>query len=294
MNTPEHIIFTDSVIGVGCARVVDAVQKATNQQRVAKLLDLHHPVRREANLSAFYNETQILRHLHTIPNDCIIRLEESCIINNTAVVILERMDGDLLDLILSGQLDVHQRLSIFYQVCLAAQFCHDNNIAHLDLKPDNILCSLEPAAVKLTDFGTSQEMQHGRVFNVHGTLYYNAPEVLQQDRTGVDGVKADIWSLGITLHVLLSGTWPISSEDPEEIRALMSSGRLSFSECLTKDQFRFLSRLLQFNPVNRPTLQQILESEFLRPYAPKVGSENARKKSAPRRILHWFSSSRVK
>ena len=98
--------------------------------------------------------------------------------------------------------------SIIKQVLSAVSFLHSRNIAHRDIKPDNILFESNDALnVKLLDFGNSRQMGKNEAMRgVYGTAYYVAPEVLQGDYDE----KCDIWSIGIILYMLLSGNPPFN------------------------------------------------------------------------------------
>merc|ERR1711900_67858 len=99
------------------------------------------------------------------------------------------------------------------------------------------------------DFGGSQFVSGtDMVFSVRGTMHYNAPEVFTQTDEGIDGKMADIWSLGILLHVLLTGTWPIQTNNVEELRKLLSKGKIQFSPLLTEEQTSFIASLLAVKP----------------------------------------------
>ena len=89
------------------------------------------------------------------------------------VLILERMDGDVLDLLEEPSFDMDLALDIFLQTCEAVQFCHQNQVAHLDIKPENLLYRTTPdgITVKLTDFGSSVR-KVSEVAGFFGTLYY--------------------------------------------------------------------------------------------------------------------------
>lgn len=86
-------------------------------------------------------------------------------------------------------------------------FCHSNKIMHKDLKPKKILFT-EDGEVKLIDFGLSKWKSTGDIYTASGTPYYLAPEVI----SGVKTSKSDIWSLGVLLYCLLSGTLPFVSD----------------------------------------------------------------------------------
>ena len=85
----------------------------------------------------------------------------------------------------------------------ALNHCHANNVIHRDIKPENIMVTKE-GSVRLIDFGLSKVTTRKNLQTVAGTPYYMAPEVLR----GNYGEKADLWSLGVLLYVLVSGYLP--------------------------------------------------------------------------------------
>ncbi|KAH8115900.1 kinase-like protein [Phellopilus nigrolimitatus] len=109
-------------------------------------------------------------------------------------------------------LSAEEAKRLFTDVASGLAFLHDKSILHLDLKPGNVLLTWDEEALipraMLSDFGTSRDMiqpSRSRSGNT-GTLEYTAPESLPSPRTGllsqVDS-KADMWSLGMILHMLL-------------------------------------------------------------------------------------------
>jgi serine/threonine-protein kinase SRK2 len=95
-------------------------------------------------------------------------------------------------------------------------YCHAQSIAHRDLKLENaLLDASSPPQLKICDFGYSKSsLLHSMAKSTVGTPAYIAPEVLR--RTGYDGRTADAWSCGVTLFVMLVGTYPF--EDPAKPR----------------------------------------------------------------------------
>lgn len=93
---------------------------------------------------------------------------------------------------------------IMYQLFSAINHCHANNVIHRDIKPENIMLT-ESNSVRLIDFGLSKiSMSKIPLHEIVGTPYYMAPEVLDANYNE----KADIWSLGCLLYVLVSGYLP--------------------------------------------------------------------------------------
>ena len=88
------------------------------------------------------------------------------------------------------------------KLLLACHHMHAQGIIHRDIKPSNIMVS-KSGDLKLIDFGLSTYMQDGPK-SVAGTAYFMAPEITKGDYDA----KADIWSLGVLMYMLLSGEWP--------------------------------------------------------------------------------------
>lgn len=104
-----------------------------------------------------------------------------------------------------------------HQIATAIYYLHSFGIAHRDLKPENILMvdETDDADIKLVDFGLSKTFGPGEICKEpFGTLCYVAPEILLQRSYDK---SVDMWSLGVIVHLMLSGTLPFDSEDDREI-----------------------------------------------------------------------------
>jgi len=130
-------------------------------------------------------------------------------------LVMEYVDGENLKTVIKrlGLLPAGRAAAIAIQIAEALDHAHENNIVHRDVKPHNILITRLGRA-KLTDFGIAMEAQTGTVANsgtVMGSVHYLSPE---QARGEVAGPKSDIYSLGVVLYEMLSGTVPFKAETP--------------------------------------------------------------------------------
>ncbi|HLJ96739.1 MAG TPA: protein kinase [Gemmataceae bacterium] len=120
-----------------------------------------------------------------------------------------------------NQLPVRERLELYITVCQAVQHAHQRGIIHRDLKPSNVLVTLhdDKAVVKVIDFGiakaTGQQLTEKTLFTnfaqMIGTPLYMSPEQAQLSGLDVD-TRSDIYSLGVLLYELLTGTTPFDQE----------------------------------------------------------------------------------
>jgi serine/threonine protein kinase/tetratricopeptide (TPR) repeat protein len=151
------------------------------------------------------------------------------------------------------RMSIPERLHLFAQVCQAVQHAHQKGIIHRDLKPSNILVAPydDKPVPKVIDFGLAKAMHqsltertlHTAHEAVLGTPLYMSPEQAQLNNMDVD-TRADIYSLGVLLYELLTGTTPLEKKRFkeaawDEIRRLIReeepprpSTRLSSSEAL--------------------------------------------------------------
>jgi len=182
------------------------------------------------------------------------------------VIVLEKLHVDLLDFLQDNQpLSPILVKNIFFQVCLSISYIHKRSIAHLDIKPENIFMA-GPKSIKLGDFGSSYHWQDDFELRLGavGTSFYCAPEVGPSQPYNAS--KADVWSLGILLHVLLTGYWPYHGANEHELHNNVSHGNIHLFKHLLPDEpvlFDLLSGLLNHNPVERYSITDVLSSAWL-------------------------------
>src|SRR5262249_24244571 len=125
-----------------------------------------------------------------------------------------------------NRLPIRQRLELFLTVCQAVQHAHQKGIIHRDIKPSNVLVTLhdDKPVVKVIDFGiakaTGQQLTEKTLFTnfaqMIGTPLYMSPEQAQMSGLDVD-TRSDIYSLGVLLYELLTGTTPFDKDRFKEL-----------------------------------------------------------------------------
>lgn len=151
------------------------------------------------------------------------------------------------------------------QMLLAIRYIHSHNVIHRDIKLENFLYETkENKHIKLIDFGFAKIVdQNSKVSENCGTLHYMAPEVL----TGKYNSQCDIWSLGVSVFILLFGRFPFGGSD-RKVKEQIKAGKY-FVE---PDQWNsispaardFLEKMLVVDPIKRMTSAMALEHPWVK------------------------------
>jgi len=249
-----RFILSDISMGVNQSNVVFAVDSLTGEDCVGKIFDLED----QEDVTLFTNEIQLLGNSTLLSSPYIVDMRSSYLLDSWGVIILEKMDSDLLEYLLKTPLSNTQKRQIFVDCCRALKVCHDANIAHLDIKPENFLQSGHCSSLKLADFGSSRKvLPKDGLSKAQTTLQYRAPELFSI-LSDADKRKADVWSLGIFYHVLMSLSWPFTDPKPESIKYSIIHNKLSFDSSLAAEDLRLMQSLLNPNPVARPDIDTII------------------------------------
>jgi serine/threonine protein kinase len=251
------------ILGQGTfAKVYRARNTKTSESVAIKVIDkekvvkvgLIDQIKREISVM------KLVRH----PN--IVQLYEVMATKTKIYFVLEHVrGGELFAKVQRGRLKEDAARKYFQQLICAVDFCHSRGVYHRDLKPENLLLD-ENSNLKVSDFGLSAladcKRQDGMLHTTCGTPAYVAPEVI--NRKGYDGAKADIWSCGVILFVLLAGYLPFHDKNLMEMYKKIGKAEFKCPHWFSTDVKRLLQRILDPNPSTRISMEKIMENPWFR------------------------------
>jgi serine/threonine protein kinase len=148
-------------------------------------------------------------------------------------------------------------------------YLHKRGVAHRDIKPDNILVDAAGTPY-FADFGVSTiiDKDDPTLSTVEGTALFMPPELFSESRLKVDAFAADVWSLGVTLFMLLFGTAPFGGSNYREIAEAVRSRELVFpatagAAAVGEEWEDLLRGMLRKDPARRLTLKHIKKHRAL-------------------------------
>uniref|UniRef100_A0A669E566 Serine/threonine-protein kinase n=1 Tax=Oreochromis niloticus TaxID=8128 RepID=A0A669E566_ORENI len=286
-------IFADEVLGSGQFGIVyGGKHRKTGRDVAIKIIDkMRFPTKQESQLR---NEVAILQNLH---HPGIVNLECMFETPEQVFVVMEKLHGDMLEMILSSEKSrLPERLTKFLvtQILVALRHLHFKNIVHCDLKPENVLlASAEPfPQVKLCDFGFARiigEKSFRR--SVVGTPAYLAPEVL---RSKGYNRSLDMWSVGVIVYVSLSGTFPFNED--EDINDQIQNAAFMYPanpwKEISEEAKDLINNLLQVKMRKRYSVDKSLSHPWLQDYQTWLDLREFETRRGERYITHESDDAR--
>ena len=232
--------------------------KITGKQSAMKIIEK----------SPYSNEKQIINEieiLKKLDHPYILKILEYHFTKDKFYIITDYCpDGELF-----SEIDIKTRFSereasfIISQILQAVRYCHKMRVIHRDIKPENIMITGREnnglLHVKLIDFGTAKIFIEGNKQKaLVGSSYYIAPEVIR----GKYDEECDLWSVGVIMYILLTGTPPFNGEDDDSILNAVSKGKYDTNiepyKALTPEAKDLITKLLKYNPDERITAKDAL------------------------------------
>lgn len=177
-------------------------------------------------------------------------------------IVMELVEGITLKKFIEkkGKLDVNEAIGIAIQIAQGMEAAHDNHIIHRDIKPQNIIISKE-GKVKVTDFGIAKAATSNTITsNAMGSVHYISPE---QARGGYSDEKSDIYSLGVTMYEMLSGSVPFEGDSTVTVAlAHIQEDAVPLDE-LDAEIPRSLSRIVQKCMQKKPEMRYLKTASLI-------------------------------
>uniref|UniRef100_A0A3B1K8U2 MAP/microtubule affinity-regulating kinase 3 n=1 Tax=Astyanax mexicanus TaxID=7994 RepID=A0A3B1K8U2_ASTMX len=252
------------------AKVKLARHVLTGKEVAVKIIDKTQL--NSSSLQKLFREVRIMKLLNH-PN--IVKLFEVIETEKTLYLVMEYASGgEVFDyLVAHGRMKEKEARAKFRQIVSAVQYCHQKCIVHRDLKAENLLLDAD-MNIKIADFGFSNEFTLGNKLDTFcGSPPYAAPELFQGKK--YDGPEVDVWSLGVILYTLVSGSLPFDGQNLKELRERVLRGKYRIPFYMSTDCENLLKKFLILNPTKRGSLEQVMkdrwmnvgyEEEELKPY----------------------------
>lgn len=260
--------LTPKELGRGKFAVVrQCISKSTGQEYAAKFLKKRR--RGQDCRAEILHEIAVLELARSCPH--VINLHEVYETATEIILVLEyAAGGEIFNLCLpelAEMVSENDVIRLIKQILEGVHYLHQNNIVHLDLKPQNILLSsIYPLGdIKIVDFGMSRKIGNAsELREIMGTPEYLAPEILNYDPITT---ATDMWNIGIIAYMLLTHTSPFVGEDNQETYLNISQVNVDYSEEMFSSVSQlatdFIQSLLVKNPEKRPTAESCLSHSWL-------------------------------
>ena len=249
-------------------KVKRGVHTETKQDVAIKIID-KEMVRQQNMGIQIKREVNIMKQIGLKEKECnVVKLYEVLASKSKIYLILELVTGgELFDKIVKEKrFNELKARRYFRQLVTTVELCHNMGVCHRDLKPENLLLD-DNDNLKISDFGLSALYTSGgedgsmlscRAQLLHttcGTPNYVAPEVLNDE--GYDGRKADIWSMGVILYVLVVGTLPFDEISLPKLFEKIRNADFPMPSFLSPSLSSLISSILIADPKKRACISQI-------------------------------------
>ncbi|KAF4363097.1 CBL-interacting serine/threonine-protein kinase 23 [Cannabis sativa] len=245
------------------AKVKFARNVETNENVAIKILDKEKVLKHKmiGQIKREISTMKLIRH----PN--VIRMYEVMASKTKIYIVMEFVTGgELFDKIASkGRLKEDEARKYFQELICAVDYCHSRGVFHRDLKPENLLLDAS-GSLKVSDFGLSalpqQVREDGLLHTTCGTPNYVAPEVI--NNKGYDGAKADLWSCGVILFVLMAGYLPFEESNLMALYKKIHKAEFTFPPWFSSSAKKLIKRILDPDPSTRITIAEIIQNEWFK------------------------------
>eukprot|EP00467_Chlorarachnion_reptans_P022807 CAMPEP_0114501246 /NCGR_PEP_ID=MMETSP0109-20121206/8395_1 /TAXON_ID=29199 /ORGANISM="Chlorarachnion reptans, Strain CCCM449" /LENGTH=577 /DNA_ID=CAMNT_0001678961 /DNA_START=145 /DNA_END=1878 /DNA_ORIENTATION=+ len=245
----------------GISRVVSARHLGNGEAVAIKMIE--RGFQANSDMSNEFRAMQEIKCLSCLTHRNVVGYKSSHSTDDSIYIIQELVNGiSLLDYLKhkGNRLKTGAALHIFYQAVKAVEYCHSCGVFHRDIKLENMIVDIN-GVVQLIDFDLAHRAhvdEGSRKLDVFcGTPHIACPEIWNAEP--YDGEKADIWSLGVILYVLLNGAYPFDGETLEELREEILYGALTIPLDLPTPMKELITRMLLRDPAKRISTKELVK-----------------------------------
>ena len=205
-------------------------------------------------------ETNLMRGLW---HPSVTKILETFECENYMLIIMEYISGGNLQNFVKKRRKLCEKTAkiLFRQIIQGIRYIHSRGIVHRDIKLENILLDLNNI-IKICDFGVGKLIKPNTILKDQcGTPVYMAPEILKGN--GYKGFPVDIWSAGVALYIMLSGTLPFNKDKEHDLEYAILNNNIKEIKDISEEGNNLLKNILEKDPNKRFTCNQILEHPWL-------------------------------
>jgi|Transcript_40522 serine/threonine protein kinase len=212
-------------------------------------------------------EREVVNHHRLGYHPNIVTFQEVYRAGEELLIVMELCPGgDLYDYVQSKRrLPEDEARSLFIQILKGLYWCHKQGIVNRDIKLDNILMTEDHSQIKICDFGHSKNTLGSSLAKTAlGTPGYIAPEVMTSPTT-YDGQKADVWSLGCMLYIMLCGKFPFMDKNQDIMAITMKCLKGEYMQPMhvSEECRAFIQSMLTPDPEKRSSLTELLKHDWI-------------------------------
>ena len=205
-------------------------------------------------------ETNLMRGLY---HPSVTKILETFECEKYMLIIMEYISGGNLQNFVKKRRKLCEKTAkiLFRQIIQGIRYIHSRGIVHRDIKLENILLDLNNI-IKICDFGVGKLIKPNTILKDQcGTPVYMAPEILKGN--GYKGFPVDIWSAGVALYIMLSGTLPFNKDKEHDLEYAILNNNMKEIKDISEEGNDLLKNILEKDPNKRYTCNQILEHPWL-------------------------------
>lgn len=202
-------------------------------------------IQREIRLLKYFNHPNMIKLYQVLDTDL-----------NIYMVMEYVAGGELFHLVNEHEgLREEDARTLFRQIISGIEYCHQNLVAHRDLKLENIMVD-QKGNIKIVDFGLSNFMKDGQFLKTGcGSLHYAPPEII----TGkaYTGAEVDTWSCGVILFAMITGFLPFDDDNHAVLVKRICNSDLKIPKSMSPEAADLIKKMLQVHPLDRIKLNDI-------------------------------------